>query len=212
MAHDMYSQTRPRLTPELMVRAYAAGIFPMSEGADDPEVFWVDPQRRGVFPLDGFHTSRSLRRQIARGGYSVHINRDFAGVLKGCADREPTWINSDLTACYLALHAGGLAQSVEIWDKDGLAGAVFGVTLGAAFFGESMFSRRTGGSKLALAHLVHRLRSGGFTLFDTQFVTDHLMSLGAVEIPRTDYRAELSHALLLPADFTALPEDASLLA
>ena len=211
MAHDMYPQTRPLLTPELMVRAYAAGIFPMSEGADNPEVFWVDPQRRGVFPLDGFHISRSLRRQINRGGYSVQINRDFAGVLDGCADREPTWINADLTACYLALHAQGLAHSVEIWDDDGLAGAVFGVTLGAAFFGESMFSRRTGGSKLALAHLIHRLRAGGFTLFDTQFVTDHLMSLGAVELPRSDYRAELSHALLLPADFMALPEDAPLI-
>lgn len=208
----MYPQTRPILTPDLMVRAYAAGIFPMSEGADNPEVFWVDPQRRGVFPLNGFHISRSLRRQITRGGYSVHINRDFAGVLEGCADREPTWINADLTACYLALHAQGLAHSVEIWDDEGLAGAVFGIVLGAAFFGESMFSRRTGGSKLALAHLIHRLRAGGFTLFDTQFVTDHLMSLGAVELPRSDYRAELSHALLLPADFMALPENAPLVA
>ena len=210
MAHDMYPQQKPRLTADLMVRAYAAGIFPMSEGAEDPEVFWVDPKRRGVFPLDGFHISRSLRRQIKRGDYSVHINRDFAGVLEGCADREPTWINSDLSACYLALHAQGNAHSVEIWDDEGLAGAVFGITLGAAFFGESMFSNRTGGSKLALAHLVHRLRAGGFTLFDTQFVTDHLTSLGAVEISRADYRAELSLALSLTADFMALPENAPL--
>lgn len=212
MAHDMYPQTPPRLTPELMIRAYAAGIFPMSEGADDPEIFWVDPRARGVFPLDGFHISKSLRRQINRGNYAVHVSRDFAGVLEACADREPTWINSDLTACYMALHAQGRAHSVEIWDDEGLAGAVFGVILGAAFFGESMFSHRTGGSKLALAHLIHRLRAGGFTLFDTQFVTDHLASLGAVEVPRAEYRASLSDALQLRADFMALPENAPLLA
>ncbi|MEX3014899.1 leucyl/phenylalanyl-tRNA--protein transferase [Gymnodinialimonas hymeniacidonis] len=210
MAHDMYPEDRPLLTPELMVRAYAAGIFPMSEGNDDPNVFWVDPQRRGVFPLDAFHISRSLRKRIKRGGYKVHINRDFSGVVDGCADRDPTWINHDLMACYQVLHAQGLAHSVEIWDEQGLAGGVFGVVLGSAFFGESMFSRRTDASKLALGHLIHRLRAGGFTLFDTQFVTDHLMSLGAVELPRTDYRAELSRALLLPADFHALPEDAPL--
>jgi leucyl/phenylalanyl-tRNA--protein transferase len=210
MAHDMYPSDRPLLTPELMIRAYAAGIFPMSEGVDDPNVFWVDPQRRGVFPLDRFHTSRSLRKRIRKGGYSVHINRDFSGVVDGCADREPTWINHDLMACYQVLHAQGLAHSVEIWDEYGLAGGVFGVTLGAAFFGESMFSRRTDASKLALGHLTQRLRIGGFTLFDTQFVTEHLMSLGAVELPRADYRAELSRALLIPADFFALPEDAAL--
>lgn len=210
MAHDMYQSDRPLLTPELMIRAYAAGIFPMSEGVDDPNVFWVDPQRRGVFPLNRFHASRSLRKRIRKGGYSVHINRDFSGVVDGCADRQPTWINHDLTACYHVLHAQGLAHSVEIWDDEGLAGGVFGVTLGAAFFGESMFSRRTDASKLALGHLTQRLRIGGFTLFDTQFVTEHLMSLGAVELPRADYRAELSHALLIPADFFALPEDAPL--
>ena len=211
MAHDMYPQERPFLSPELMVRAYAAGIFPMSEGADDPSVFWVDPQRRGVFPLDGFHMSRSLRKRIRRGGYSVGINRDFMGVVEGCADRAPTWINGDLERCYLALHTQGLAHSVEIFDHDGLIGGVFGVTIGAAFFGESMFSRKPDGSKLALAHLIQRLRVGGFTLFDTQFVTDHLQTMGAIEIARSDYRAELSHALMLPADFMALPEDAPLL-
>ncbi|UWQ94416.1 leucyl/phenylalanyl-tRNA--protein transferase [Rhodobacteraceae bacterium M385] len=210
MAHDMISDDRPRLTPDLMIRAYASGIFPMSEGADDPEVFWVDPQRRGVFPLDGFHISRSLRRRINRGDYGVHVNRDFAGVVAGCADRDETWINADLNACYGALHAHGFAHSVEIWDDEGLAGAVFGIALGGAFFGESMFSRRTGGSKLALAHLVHRLRAGGFTLFDTQFVTDHLISLGAIEIPRATYREELEKALEQDADFLRLPEDAPL--
>lgn len=210
MAHDMISDDRPRLTPDLMIRAYASGIFPMSEGADDPEIFWVDPQRRGVFPLEGFHISRSLRRRIKRGDYSVHVNRDFAGVVAGCADRDETWINADLNTCYGVLNAHGLAHSVEIWDGEGLAGAVFGIALGGAFFGESMFSRRTGGSKLALAHLVHRLRAGGFTLFDTQFVTDHLVSLGAIEIPRAKYREELAKALEQEADFLRLPEDAPL--
>jgi leucyl/phenylalanyl-tRNA--protein transferase len=210
MAHDMYPEVRPFLTPELMVRAYAAGIFPMSEGAEDPQVFWVDPQRRGVFPLDGFHISRSLRKQIAKGGYEVRVDSDFAAVLERCADRAPTWINAELSACYKALHARGLAHSVEIWDAEGLAGGVFGIVLGAAFFGESMFSARTGGSKLALAHLVHRLRAGGFTLFDTQFVTDHLTSLGAVELPRSDYRAALGKALMLNADFYRLPVNAPL--
>ncbi len=210
MAHDMYQPPQPAISPELMVRAYAAGIFPMSEGAADPEVFWVDPKRRGVFPLDAFHISRSLRRTIRRGGYDVRIDHHFSEVLEGCADREPTWINDSLSACYLALHARGMAHSVEIWDDEGLAGGVFGVAMGAAFFGESMFSRRTGASKLALAHLVHRLRMGGFILFDTQFVTDHLQSLGAVEIARADYRAQLAHALMLPADFMALPACAAL--
>lgn len=210
MAHDMYPQERPLLTPELMIRAYGAGIFPMSEGAEDPQVFWVDPKHRGVFPLERFHISRSLRRRINRGGYSVHINRDFAGVVECCAGRTQTWINAELSTCYMALRAQGLAHSVEIWDADGLAGAVFGITLGAAFFGESMFSRRSDGSKLALAHLVHRLRAGGFTLFDTQFVTQHLASLGAVEIPRADYRTQLGDALVLRADFLALPQDAPL--
>ncbi|WP_341861878.1 leucyl/phenylalanyl-tRNA--protein transferase [Gymnodinialimonas sp. 57CJ19] len=206
----MTSDARPRLTPDLMIRAYASGIFPMSESVNDPEVFWVDPQWRGIFPLENFHISRSLRRRIKRGDYSVHVNRDFAGVVAGCADRDETWINADLTACYGALHAHGFAHSVEIWDDEGLAGAVFGIALGGAFFGESMFSRRTGGSKLALAHLVHRLHAGGYTLFDTQFVTDHLISLGAIEIPRATYREKLTEALEKEADFLRLPEDAPL--
>ena len=208
MAHDLYSRTRPRITPDLMLRAYSAGIFPMSEDAGDPEVFWVDPQRRGVFPLDGFHVSRSLARRIRRGGYEARLDGDFAAVLAGCADRSPTWINRDLTACYLELHARGMAHSLEIRDAEGLAGGVFGITIGAAFFGESMFSRRTDASKLALAHLVHRLRVGGFVLFDTQFLTAHLQSLGAVEIARTDYRAQLARALRLPADIRALDRGA----
>lgn len=203
MAHDMFSPARPVLSPELMIRAYAAGIFPMSEGADQPGIFWVDPQRRGVFPLDRFHVSRSLGRRLARGGFEVTVNRDFPGVIAACADRSETWINADIFSTYLALHAQGHAHSVEVWMDGALAGGVFGVTLGAAYFGESMFSRRTDGSKIALHHLISRLRAGGFQLFDTQFITEHLQSLGAVEIPRSDYRRRLHLAITSPADFFA---------
>ncbi|GAA5067419.1 leucyl/phenylalanyl-tRNA--protein transferase [[Roseibacterium] beibuensis] len=203
----MYPRTRPPLSPELMLRAYAAGIFPMSEGADDDDLFWVDPQRRGVFPLDGFHISRSLRRRIRRGGFEVRVNSSFAEVVHGCADREPTWINAELFGVYLALHQAGFAHSVEVYEDGDLTGGVFGITLGAAYFGESMFSRRPDASKLALAWLVARLNYGGFRLFDTQFVTEHLISLGAVEVPRADYREGLAQALTETADFHAMPSD-----
>ena len=204
MAHDMLSPVRPALSPELMIRAYAAGIFPMSDGADHAGIFWVDPQRRGVFPLDGFHLSRSLKRRIARGGFEVTVNRDFPGVIAACADRPETWINADINATYLSLHTQGFAHSVEVWMDGALAGGIFGVVLGAAYFGESMFSRRTDGSKIALAHLVTRLRAGGFQLFDTQFTTEHLESLGAVEISRSEYRRQLQIAVTSPADFFAI--------
>jgi leucyl/phenylalanyl-tRNA--protein transferase len=202
----MFTPARPTLTPDLMIRAYAAGIFPMSDGAEAAGIFWVDPQRRGVFPLDRFHVSRSLRKRIARGDFEVSVNRDFGGVVTACADREETWINAEIHQTYLTLYAMGYAHSVEVWMEGALAGGVFGVTLGAAFFGESMFSRRTDGSKLALAHLVERLRLGGFQLFDTQFTTGHLESLGAVEIPRAEYRRALQIALGSPADFFAVDE------
>lgn len=133
MAHDMYPEDHPALSPELMVRAYAAGVFPMSEGADDPRVFWVDPKRRGVFPLDDFHLSRSLKRRIRKGGYRVEVNSDFASVVDGCADREPTWINAELSGCYMALHATGLAHSVEIHDDQGLPEASLALPLGPLF-------------------------------------------------------------------------------
>jgi leucyl/phenylalanyl-tRNA--protein transferase len=204
MAHDLLRPTRPPLTPELMIRAYAAGIFPMSDGADQPAIFWVDPQRRGVFPLDGFHISRSLDRRIRRGGFEICINRDFAGTVRACADRDETWINSEIFATYLALNAQGYAHSLEVWIDAALAGGVFGVALGAAYFGESMFSRRTDGSKIALAYLVARLRAGGFQLFDTQFITPHLESLGAIELPRAEYRRRLALAVTSPADFFAI--------
>ncbi|MFC3613593.1 leucyl/phenylalanyl-tRNA--protein transferase [Lutimaribacter marinistellae] len=189
------------LTPELLLRAYAVGIFPMAEHRDDPEIFWVDPQRRGVFPLNGFHISRSLARRMRRGGLDVTIDRDFGAVLDGCADRAETWINADLRKAYQTLFNAGHAHSLEVWEDGFLAGGVYGVTLGAAFFGESMFSRRTDASKIALAYLVDRLRETGFVLFDTQFLTPHLASLGAVEIPRAEYHRMLEKALAENADF-----------
>jgi len=185
------------------MRAYGMGVFPMSENRDDPDIFWVDPIRRGIFPLDSFHISRSLAKRIRRGGYTVSLNADFEGVLEGCADREETWINAQIHALYMALHARGEAHSLEVWDRDELVGGVYGVTLGGAFFGESMFSRRTDASKIALAYLIEHLRRCGFTLFDTQFVTDHLISLGAIEIPRADYHKMLTWALRHDADITA---------
>ena len=191
----------PELTPDLLLRAYAAGVFPMAESRDDPEVFWVDPQLRGIIPLDGFHISRSLRRAILRKNYTIRTDTDFAGVLRGCADRDETWISETIFALYLALHEQGFAHSLEVWDGDELIGGVYGVALGGAFFGESMFSRRTDASKIALAYLVDRLREGGFTLFDTQFLTAHLASLGGIEISRKDYRERLAEALQLDADF-----------
>ena len=203
----MMNSRRPALSPALMLRAYAAGIFPMSEGADDPTIFWVDPQRRGVFPLDGFHMSRSLARRIRKGGFEVRVNGDFLGTVQGCAGREPTWINGEIFRCYMSLHAMGRAHSVEVWQDGALAGGVFGITLGGAFFGESMFSARPDASKIALAWLIARLNAGGFRLFDTQFVTEHLESLGAQEVPRRTYRAALYDALAVEADFLAMPTD-----
>jgi len=203
MKHDRFSPTRPALTPEFMIRAYAAGIFPVSDDADHPHVHWVDPQRRGVFPLDRFHISRSLRKRLRRGGFEIHVNRDFAGTVEGCADRDRTWINAEIFDAYLALHARGHAHSVEVWMDGELAGGVFGVALGAAFFGESMFSRRRDASKVALTYLIDRLRIGGFRLFDTQFTTDHLKRLGAEEVPRAAYRRQLRHAVTSNANFLA---------
>jgi leucyl/phenylalanyl-tRNA--protein transferase len=193
-----------RLTPELLLQAYAQGIFPMAETRDDPEVFWVDPKMRGVFPLDGFHVSRSFRRRVQRGGFRISLNRDFAGVVDACADREETWINDTIFALYEALHGLGYAHSLEVRDMEArLIGGVYGVTLGSAFFGESMFSRAPDGSKIALAFLVARLRATGFTLFDTQFLTPHLASMGAVEISRADYHAQLGQALRQRANLAA---------
>ena len=191
------------LSPELLLHAYSIGIFPMAEHRDDPEVFWVDPTLRGIIPLDQFHISRSLARRMRRMPYTISINRDFAGVVDGCADRAETWINADIRDHYLTLHKRGFAHSLEVREGDALVGGVYGVTLGAGFFGESMFSRRTDASKIALAYLVDRLNQTGFTLFDTQFLTAHLASLGAVEIPRARYHELLENAVEQSADFTA---------
>ncbi len=209
MAHDVLHPARPALTPDLLLRAYAAGIFPMSESRDAQDVFWVDPQMRGIIPLSGFHISRSLAKRIRQDPFQIRVNHDFAGTVAGCADREETWINPQIFELYRQLHLAGFAHSLEVWEGSDLVGGVYGVALGAAFFGESMFSRRTDASKIALAYLVTRLRYGGFQLFDTQFVTDHLLSLGATEIPRADYHKRLERALNWDADFLAQPSAVS---
>lgn len=173
----------------------------MAESRDDPTLFWVDPKLRGVFELDSFHVSRSLAKQIHRAEFQVTCNQAFDQVVDGCADRPETWINAPIRALYLQLHQSGHAHSVEVWRNAQLVGGVYGVTLGAAFFGESMFSKVTDTSKIALAYLVRRLNIGGFTLFDTQFLTPHLASLGAIEIPRSVYHERLDRALQKSADF-----------
>lgn len=190
-----------RILPEHLLRAYAIGIFPMAASRTSTGLHWVDPRRRGILPLDGFHISRSLRRRILRGGYRVTADAAFAAVVDGCAAREETWINPQIRALYLELHETGQAHSLEVWEGEALIGGVYGVVLGAAFFGESMFSTRTDASKVALAYAVHRLRAGGFTLFDTQFLTPHLASLGAVEIERAEYHRRLAEAIDQPASF-----------
>ncbi len=191
------------LTPSLLLQAYQVGLFPMSEGRDDPEIFWVDPTMRGIFPLDGFRISRSLAKRIRKAPYTVSFDTAFGAVMRHCADRPETWINETILDLYTRLFEAGFAHSVEIWDDDQLVGGVYGVAIGAAFFGESMFSRQTDASKIALAYLVDRLRESGFTLFDTQFITPHLASLGAIEIPRSEYQRMLDAALQGSARFDA---------
>jgi len=177
------------------------GIFPMAEHRDDPEIFWVDPRRRGILPIGGFHISRSLARVMRRGGYQIRFDTDFSGVIDGCADRPETWISEPIRALYLDLFKAGYGHSAEVWIDGVLVGGVYGIALGGAFFGESMFSRSPDASKLALAYLIDRLAIGGFTLFDTQFITDHLATLGAREIPRAEYHDRLAKALELKANF-----------
>jgi leucyl/phenylalanyl-tRNA--protein transferase len=187
------------LTPELLLRAYAIGIFPMAEDADDPDIFWVDPERRGILPLEAFHVPNRLRRTIRQGRFEIRVDSAFEAVMRGCADPGPdrptTWINDRILALYGALFRMGHAHSVEAWRGGELAGGLYGVRLGAAFFGESMFSRAPDASKVALVHLVARLKLGGFNLCDTQFVTRHLAQFGAIEIPRAAYRRRLAAAL-----------------
>ena len=184
-----------RLDPRLLLQGYASGIFPMADSRDADDLFWVEPRTRAIIPLSGFHMSRSLRRTLRSGRFSVTRDRAFAAVIAGCADRKETWINGEIETAMLALHGSGHAHSVEVWADGELNGGVYGVKLGRAFFGESMFSRRTDASKVALAWLVARMKVGNFTLLDCQFMTDHLATLGAVSIPRETYVALLSAAL-----------------
>lgn len=167
----------------------------MADSRDGTDIHWIEPQMRGIFPLDGFHVSRSLAKQIVRHPYQITLNTAFNEVVTACAERDETWINHDIQLQYTTLHHLGHAHSLEVWDGDDLVGGVYGVTIGAAFFGESMFSRRTNGSKIALAYLVDRLKKTGFTLFDTQFITPHLASLGAIEVPKTEYKKLLNAAI-----------------
>ncbi len=199
------SSPSPKLTPDLLLRAYAAGIFPMAEHAEAEEIFWLDPRRRGVLPLEGVHVSHSLARRIRRAGYEVTLDADFEEVLRGCANRPETWINPEIFSLYMALHRRGHAHSIEIMMDGALAGGIYGVTLGGAFFGESMFSRRTDASKLALVHLAAHLSRCGFTLFDTQFITPHLARMGAVEISRAAYHRQLKAAIRADADWHRHP-------
>ena len=200
------------LTPDLLLQAYAVGIFPMAESAEDQELFWVDPQRRGIIPLDDFHVPRRLRRTVRNGGFEIRCDTAFAAVMRGCAaatsERPQTWINDEIIQLYTALFRRGAAHSVEAWLDGTLVGGLYGVHIGAVFFGESMFSRVTDASKVALVHLVARLRRGGFMLLDTQFTTVHLERFGAVEIPRRAYHARLKAALAREAQFVLeLPDD-----
>jgi leucyl/phenylalanyl-tRNA--protein transferase len=187
------------ITPELLLKAYAYGVFPMAKARGDTDVFWVQPKLRGVLPLENFHVPRSLLKRLRQGTFSVTVDRAFADVMAGCAEtteaRPETWINNRILQLFTELHEAGLAHSVEVWKGGALAGGLYGLAMGSAFFGESMFSRATDSSKVALAHLVGILKSGGFTLLDTQFITDHLKRFGTIEISQQEYLVQLSAAL-----------------
>ncbi len=199
------------ITPEVLLRAYACGIFPMAESADDPTLFWVEPERRGVIPLNGFRISSRLARTVRSDAFTVTVNTAFKAVIAGCAapqeGREDTWINKRIRDLYLGLHEIGHCHSVEVWNDDDLVGGLYGVSLGRAFFGESMFHLVRDASKVALVHLVARLIAGGFDLLDTQYVTEHLRSFGVVEISRRRYCALLDEATAGEATFGKLPAD-----
>ncbi len=200
------------ITPQMLLKAYACGIFPMADSADDPDLFWVEPEIRGIIPLDGLHVPRSLKKTLRRSRFEITVDRDFDGVVAACAeatqDRPKTWINARIRRLYGELHRMGNCHSVECRIDGELVGGLYGVSLGAAFFGESMFSRVADASKVALVHLVERLSVGGFTLLDTQFTTPHLVRLGAVEVPRKRYNKMLERAVTLPADFFAIDRQA----
>src|ERR1700737_2408154 len=199
------------ITPEVLLKAYACGIFPMAESADDPALYWIEPERRGILPLGCFHVPARLARTVRSDRFTVCVNRNFDAVIEGCAepqrDRARTWINDRIRSLYRKLHERGHCHSVEVYAEEELVGGLYGVSLGRAFFGESMFHRARDASKVALVHLVARLIAGGFQLLDTQYVTEHLRSLGAIEISRRRYRGLLDKAVAGEADFRKLPVD-----
>lgn len=200
------------VSPEILLRAYAAGIFPMAESADDPVLHWIEPKKRGILPLDGFHLSARMAKMVRQGRFRVEVDRDFDAVITACAaprktESGETWINAPIRRLYGALFEAGHCHTVEVYDGDALVGGLYGVRLGSAFFGESMFHRARDCSKLALAHLVARLRAGGFTLLDTQFVTPHLAQFGATAIPRKEYRMRLDSAINSRGNFHVWPRE-----
>ncbi|MGU3540489.1 leucyl/phenylalanyl-tRNA--protein transferase [Methylobacterium sp. A54F] len=209
----MHDGARVEITPEILLKAYAAGIFPMAEDASDPTLYWVEPRARGLLPLDGFKVSRRLARTVRSDAFEVRSDTDFDGVIAGCAaprrDSERTWINGRIRDLYGALFDQGHAHTVEVYAEGRLVGGLYGVSLGAAFFGESMFHEVRDASKVALVHLMARLRRGGYRLADTQFVTEHLAQFGAREVPRHVYKRLLADALGHRGDWAAWPRPAS---
>ncbi|MBC2803601.1 leucyl/phenylalanyl-tRNA--protein transferase [Rhizobium ruizarguesonis] len=192
----------PGITPDILLRAYSIGLFPMAESADDPEIFWVEPELRGVLPFDHFHVSKSLAKTVRKKPFEIRFDHAFDQVIAACAEetsgRPSTWINRTIRSLYSTLFDMGHAHTVEAWESDQLVGGLYGVSLGSAFFGESMFSRRTDASKICLVHLVDRLRERGFTLLDTQFTTEHLKTFGAIDVPKADYAVMLTAAMESP--------------
>ncbi|UHS56619.1 leucyl/phenylalanyl-tRNA--protein transferase [Agrobacterium vaccinii] len=188
---------------DILLRAYSIGLFPMADSADDPELFWVEPEMRGIIPLNDFHVSKSLAKAIRKRPFDIRFDTNFEGVMAGCAaeapDRPSTWINQTIRKLYVELHEIGHAHSVEAWEGGELVGGLYGVSLGSAFFGESMFSRRTNASKICLVHLVEHLRDKGFTLLDTQFTTEHLKTFGAIDVPKAEYAKMLEPAVSRPS-------------
>lgn len=201
------------ITPQVLLKAYSCGIFPMAESADDPALYWIEPQHRGILPLEAAHVPKRLARTVRSGHFRVAIDTDYEGVIEGCAaeraGRRSTWINARIRGLYLDLFRLGHCHTVEVWNEDRLVGGLYGVALGGVFFGESMFSYERDASKVALVHLIGRLIAGGFTLLDTQFVTDHLRQFGTIEIDRGDFHRYLDAALKQTADFMRLPFDAT---
>jgi leucyl/phenylalanyl-tRNA--protein transferase len=199
------------ITPDILLRAYAAGIFPMAESAEDTSLFWVEPRERGIIPIEGFHVGKRLARTVRSDEFQIRVDHDFEGVIDGCAapgpDRDRTWINERIRRLYGDLFDLGHCHTVEVYREGRLVGGLYGVSLGGAFFGESMFHRERDASKVALVHLVARLRHGGYRLLDTQFLTTHLAQFGAYEVPRRQYRRMLAEAVAGPADWSAWPRE-----